>query len=230
MEVHEKKKAVNGVDLVWSPEHEMYMLPMPQTSKFTFLFDEQHGAFLPVLNPENMVMREREATAPDGTRLRETVVFRQPDSITELDVQNQRNLVTMRRLQWQAETWESIVKFRPMFVMGFFVTIIFFFYNVILAMNGTAALVGLATGTALAELSYYAVWGLGILAAAIVIRYAVPAILNSRSVSFSSGYESPVSGAETTRQSGDVVINVQQGNGLFGSQSEAQRIVTNRDL
>ena len=225
-----KSKQVNGVDLVWSPEHEMYMLPMPEKSKFMFLFDEEHGALLPVINPNNMVFREREATAPDGTHLRERVVYRQAETITDFDLQNHRNLVTAKRLQWMAESWDTLVKFRPVFVLGVFATMIAFFYNVILALNGTAAMVGAATGTALAELSYYAVWGAGIFLTVVFLRYAVPAVINRSAASFSVGYEAENMATPNGAQVGDVTINIQQGNGAFGSQSEAQKIINKREL
>lgn len=222
-----EKKVVNGLELVWSPDDRMFMFPMPQASSLKLLWDEQHGIFKPVPTGEQMLYRERQATAPDGATFRERIIYRDTTQVTARTVEQQKQINRQLRLQWQAEIWETLIAFRPLFIVGLFVGLIAFVWHLVIAVAGAAVLIGQQIGLALAELSYYAAWAGGLFVGALVLKYAIPLAFRSQ-----TDVESTIPTATATGYDAGpgVTINVQQGNGSFGSQSEAQRIVNGRQF
>ena len=228
MEVFEQQTTinVNGVELVFYPEEQMYGYPMPQGSTLKILYDQKSGQFLPVTNSTNALFRERMATAPDGSTLRERVIYRDPKTITDLTIEEQHKLARLRKAQWQAETWETINLLRPVFVIGLAITMVVFFFQVISALGELATLVATRAAMALADITPYAVYLTFVLLTLIVLRFALPAIFRKRVID--------VDESITKDAGGGVNINVQYGPGQFGSQynteSEAQRFLSNRNL
>lgn len=224
-----KEKVVNGVTLHWSEPEQMFMFPMPEKAKLKLLFHEQTGTFLPVNKDDNILMREREATAPDGTKLHERIIYRDPQDITALTLEQHKNLIAARRLQWQSETWETIVQMRPLLVLGLVGSAAAFFWNLICAIPAAATGVAVQAGLALAEITYYAVWAVSLIAAGLALKFIAPLLFRSSGSSYETATgEYPSAGNGS--QGGDVIINVQQGTGQFGSQSEAQKIVNTRSF
>lgn len=221
------KKYLNGVELIWSEPDQLYMFPMPEQAKHRLLLDEKTGTFFPVMNGEQMMYREREATAPDGTTMRETVIFRDAATITEADLEQQRLVARALRIRWQIETLETLVKMRPVFVAGLFISMLCFFWNLIQAMNANAKIVAVAASSALAEVLHVGMYAVGILGGILLLRFILPIIF---SIGSEEEAELQYQTEKQPQKTGDVIINVQQGNGVFGSQSEAQQIVTNREF
>jgi len=224
-----KEKVVNGVSLSWNEPLQMYQYPMPEKSKMQLFYDDEKGIFVPVNPDADILSREREATTPEGFKLREKIIYREPKDITALTLEDQKRLVMARRLQWQAETLETVIQFRPWLALGIFVCTIAFFWNLFFAMAGAASLIAAQASLALAEAAYWATWALVVFVAILALRFGVPLVFRSYSADQQTEYAASNKYGKSGTN-GDIVINVQHGTGQFGSQSEAQNIVSNRNF
>lgn len=224
-----KEKIVNGVPLKWNEPYKMFQYPMPANAELQLLYDEEKGIFLPVNPKADILSREREATTPEGFRIREKIIYREPKDITPLTLEEQRRLVTARRLQWQAETLETLIQFRPLLVIGILACAVAFFWSLAQAMSGAATMVAAQASLALAEAAYWATWALVCFVVVLALRFGVPLLFRSYGTSTQTElYAACDTATKNGSQGGDVIINVQQGTGTFGSQSEAQKIVNTR--
>lgn len=218
-------KRLVTVELEWSPADRTFVFPMPESARLKLLWDDQNGYLKPVPVGEQMLFRERQATAADGTMFRERIIYRDTSQVTPRTVEQQKLINTALRLQWQREVLETLIAFRPLLIVGLFVGLIVLVWNLCLAVAAAGTLIGEQIGLALAELAYYAAWGVGILACGLLLKYAVPLVFRSRTDADVSPTAAGSSGPENNH---GVTINVQQGGGQFGSQSEAQNIVNGR--
>lgn len=217
-------KEVKGVTLTWSEIDQKWEFPVPESAQVRLLLDETTGKFLPVLNHGNMIFRQREATAPDGTRLIEQTVFRDTPAATPESIAEQKRAIIAQQLQAKLQLWESIVNLRPVFVGGLFITMCAAFWAIFSAVDAMAGMIAKAAVLALTELAYFAVWIVGGLVLLFVVRFAVSLLFSSKNPETET--PQPI---QTPDKEGDVIINVQRGSGFFGAQSSpAQQIVSNR--
>lgn len=220
-------KEVNGVTLNWSDVDQKWEFPVPESAQVRLLLDESTGKFLPVLNHGSMVFRQREATAPDGTRIIEQTVFRDTQEATPETLAAQKRAILARQLEAKLQLWESLVQLRPLIVGGMFVTMCAAFWAVFSAVDAMAGMIAKSVVLALTELAYFAVWIVGGLAVLFIVRAVVLYAFSSRAAS--TAEDIPVGQqAQETAKDGNINVIIQQGGGLFGAQSPAQQILTNR--
>lgn len=222
-----KTKEVNGITLNWSEADKRWELPLPESAPHRLLLDETTGKFLPVLNHGSMVFRQREATAPDGTRIIEQTMFRDTQAATPETIEAQKLAILARQLEAKLQLWESLVQLRPLFVGGMFIAMCVACYSVVSAVDAMAGMIAKAVVLALTELAYFAVWIVGGLAVLFIVYWAVKYAFSGEQ---SQDIEQDFAMQETQEapKEGNINIIVQQGGGLFGAQSPAQQILTNR--
>lgn len=217
-------KEVNGVTLTWSDADRKWEFPVPESAQIRLLLDETTGKFLPVLNHGNMIFRQREATAPDGTRIIEQTVFRDTQAATPESIAEQKRAIIAQQLQVKLQFWESLVHLRPLFVLGAFVTMCASLWAIFSAVDAMAGMIAKSVVLALTEVAYFAVWIVGGLALLFIVRFAVRHLFSSQEPETET-----LQPIQTPEKEGDVIINVQRGSGFFGAQSSpAQQIVSNR--
>lgn len=221
-----KVRKVNGVTLHWSEGYQKWAAEMPETAKMDLVLDEDSGQLMPVMKGSIVLQRFRQVTMPDGTVVMEMTIY--GDELEAQKLANEKALrqAELERNLFKLETWKTIRQTRPLLVVGLVGIIGTFFYNVCTAIASTAGLVGVNVGLALAELAYFAVWGVGGLLAAMVLKFVVPLIFRK-----SAPVNADILPAEPMPQQpardGDinVIINRNTGGNLT-----AQDIVTNRGL
>lgn len=217
-------KKVVALELVWSPEDAAFVVPMPEPAKMKLLWDNERGTVLPIPVGEQMLFREREAMGADGVMFRERIIYRDAGEVTARTIEQQKLINEALWLQRRRELLEILGAFRPFLILGIGIALVFFIWKLCVAVGGAATLIGEQIGLALAELAYYAAWGVGILACALVLKFVLPLVFRGGSDT-ATAPAAPGSGPENHH---GVTINVQQGGGSFGSQSEAQNIVNSR--
>lgn len=223
-----KTKEVNGITLNWSEADKKWELPLPESAPHRLLLDETTGKFLPVLNHGSMVFRQREATAPDGTRIIEQTMFRDnTQAATPETIEAQKLAILARQLEAKLQLWESLVQMRPIFVGGMFITMCAAFWAVFSAVDAMAGMIAKSVVLALTELAYFAVWIVGGMAVLFIVYWVVKHAFSGKQ---SQDVTQDFATQETQEapKEGNINIIVQQGGGLFGAQSPAQQILTNR--
>jgi len=220
-------KEVNGIMLNWSEADQRWELPLPESAPHRLLLDEATGKFLPVLNHGSMVFRQREATAPDGTRIIEQTMFRDTQAATPETIEAQKRAIIARQLEAKLQLWESVVQLRPLVVGGMFIAMCAALWSVVSAVDAMAGMIAKAVVLALTELAYFVVWIIGGLAVLFIVRAVVLYAFSGRRAQ-PIEQDFAVQEAQEAAKEGNINIIVQQGGGLFGAQSPAQQILSNR--
>jgi hypothetical protein len=219
-------KQVNGIELQWSEHDQKYYFPVPEQAQIKLLWDDETDKFLPVINSNNVVFRQRQATGADGTVLVEQVIYRDPEHVTQETLAQQRSLILAKELEWRVQMWETLINLRPFVVVGLFVCVVAFFYSLVCGLNAMAGIITVGAAEALSEVLYFGVWVVGILAFCIVLRYGVPIIFSGKKSHEDQEVFQPQAAAKSE---GDINITVNRGTG-FSNQSHAQNMVDNRKL
>jgi len=225
--MQQQTKKVGDLVLVWSEPEKKWAIPMPESAQAKLLLDEATGLFEVRLNPENLIFRQRTATANDGTTLVQQELFRDTQAATPETIEAQKRAIIARQLEAKLQLWESVVQLRPLVVGGMFIAMCAALWSVVSAVDAMAGMIAKAVVLALTELAYFVVWIIGGLAVLFIVRAVVLYAFSGRRAQ-PIEQDFAVQEAQEAAKEGNINIIVQQGGGLFGAQSPAQQILSNR--
>jgi len=218
-----QERKVNGITLHWSENYQKWAAPMSEKAQMDLVLDEDSGQLMPVKRGAVVVQQFRQVTLPDGTVIMEMRVYGDELEEQQMQIQKAAQSAQLEKNLFKLQTWKTVRNTQPLIVVGLVATIGTFFWNVCAALSSTAGLVGINTGLALAEIAYFAIWGVAALLAVLALKFLIPIIFRN-----SAPMNADVLPVEPMRQQssgGDtvnVVINKAGGN------LTAQDFVTNR--
>lgn len=185
----------NGIPLVWEPDFNRYMLPLPEPEKAKkkILFDETTGTFIQIMidNPL-FYYRDRTATAPDGTVLNERVFIgkdRKGDVIEIGDPYFQRALIENKKLMIMKHAVDLSGAMVGVFAIGVIVAMIAFFWNLVKSAGIMAEAFAAGSVASMMVVGSYAAWIIGLVIAGFLLKYSIPMLFrrNPSTDSDSSG-------------------------------------------
>lgn len=166
----------DGMTLHWSEEYKRYLVPFPEpNSALRILYDPETDIYIQVVTNPDLIYRDRTATAPDGTKFTEKIIIESRPLVQMSDVLEQKKKQVMNSFL------DIASGMMPVFFVGFLVTTIWFFIELISNIGLVAE--GFASGTVVAmhEFGYLIAWVFGVLLILIIIRYMTPIIFKRRS-------------------------------------------------
>lgn len=222
----------NGLTLVWSPDDQRFMLPMPEPEKagIKYLFDEPTKSFVQVLvNNPDFFYRDRKATAPDGTVLQERILIgknKQGEVVEIPDPEFQSTLVRAELLNLQMSAVKMVQIWLPFFLVGVCITLVAFFWN----LAGSAAIVAesFAVGSmeAMKQIGYCLAWGTAVVVAGAFAWYVLPLMFRAGASSTPTTKRAEATGSPKDQHTTtNIVVNHIQ-----GSEGGAQAFINNREM
>lgn len=231
-------KAVNGLILVWSEELERFVLPVGKESPFQIIFDEPSGQLIQIQNAD-FIYRDRTASAPDGTTIREQVFIgripkKKPgaqdvefEEVYLPDPEVQKRMIAAKIREAKLVFIQHLIAVNQAFFVGALISVGFFFWYLIDSIGIIAASFATGASPAIAEFGYFFVWGVGLVVVGFVAKYTLPALFRRRGEYFE---EDPVSTSGSGREEQTINITVNQGSRTGGNNSSAQGFVDNRQI
>lgn len=224
-----RTKEHKGLTLVWSEPDKMFMVPQPEGAQSKILFDDEHDTFIQVtITDPSFVYRDRTATAPDGTQLRERLyIFKDGNRVELPDPDAQRALLTARINEFKLQLVGASQLAVPVVAIGAAVCLLSFFWT----LAGSAGIIAesFATGSvaAMHEVGYLLAWAVGGIIGFAILYYGVPALFRMRSAS-ATDYDDPVAPRSATNEQAsttNIVVNH-----ITGSGNTAQDYINRRDV
>jgi len=224
-----RTKEHRGLTLVWSEPDQRFMLPQPDGARAKTLFDDATETFYQVtINDPDFVYRDRTATAPDGTTMRERLyIFKDGNRVELPDPDAQRALLRARLNEFKLQLVAASQMAVPVVMIGAVVCLISFFWT----LAGSAGIIAesFATGSvaAMQEVGYLLAWAVGGLFALAVLYYGVPALFRMRRTT-ATDYDDPVTPTRPANEqtsTTNIVVNH-----ITGSGNNAQDYINRRDV
>lgn len=226
-------KEYKGLTLVWSPEDQRYMLPLPsmELPQQKTLFDEPTGSFIQVtINDPAFIYRDRTATAPDGTVLQERIFIGRDRFGKQVEIPDpdfQKALLSSKIQGLKLQMAEAAQMTIPLFFIGVIVCAISFFWT--LAEQAGMIAKSFATGslTAMSEIGYLVAWVAGLLVLGVVLWFVVPAVFRAARRTAEpapvAAMDAPKTDTQTTAT--NIVVN-----NIHGSGNTAQDFVSRKEV
>jgi len=219
-------KQVNGVTLHWSETYQKWAVPMPEKAKMDMVLDEETGQLMPVMRGAVVLQRFRQVTMPDGAVVMEMTLYGDELEAQKMQIEKAARQAQLEKSLFQLETWKTVRNSQWLIVVGVVASIGTFFWNICTALASTAGLIGVNVALALSEITYFAVWGVGVLLAGLVLKFVLPLLFRkSAPLNVDILTADPVA-QQPTRGDGDINIFVNKNNGTMTGQD----MVTNRNL
>lgn len=228
-----KTKQVNGLTLVWSEPDKRFMLPQPEpeSAGTKILWDDDAATFIQITiaNP-SFVYRDRTATSPDGTQLRERIFIgrdKTGQTVELNDPEFQMALIQSKKLELQNSFLDMAKGWFAMLFIGVAVALVAFFWNLVTSVGVVAESFATGSTMAMESVGYWLAVGIGVLVGAFVLKYAVPALFRGSLSVFD--VESDAA-ADAATQSPITNVNVTHIQGNGGSSTNAQDFINQRKI
>lgn len=219
-----KTKDFNGTTLVWSEEDGRFILPMPEKSKFKFVFDEDSGTIVQVvIKDPDFYYHETASTAADGSTTRNRVYFGKNNGEAIPDPEHEKALIDAKVLQMRKTLIYGAGAALSLTIIGGLVSIGYFFYYLIVGIEPLVASFTTGSVLAMTEIGYYGIWVVGFLVVGLVLKFGLPFLLSSNE----DDNQEPRTTSGSPQNDASVNITVNQNTGAGNG---AQAFVNNRDL
>lgn len=229
-----KTREYNGLTLIWSPEDERFMLPLPtmEVPKQKILFDEPTNTFIQITidNPA-FVYRDRTATAPDGTVLQERIFIGRDKAGNTVEIPDpdfQKALIVSEGQKLRLQLLNAAQMSIPVFVIGVLVCLVSFFWSLAGSLGMVAESFATGSVVAMKEVGYLLAWGAGILVGGLILWHVVPALFRMRTTS--TDYDTATATGTEQTASTHITVNNITGSGNTGTGNTAQDYINGRRL